>query len=327
MAGLDPEVVAAHVAEHGGEIRRLVPAIDAAEPVRAEPALEQARLFDAVTDLLHRAAEDRPVVLVLDDLHWAAPSTVALLRHLLGGGPDHRLCVLGTYRDTEVDRSHALGGVLADIYRVGGVERLALRGLDGQGIEELLAAASGDELDDDGRALAAALVERTDGNPFFANQVLRHLVERGVLVQDGGRWTVSGSLDDVDLPEGVLDVVGQRLSRLSPGANQALAVAALCGLEFGVRVLCEVPDAGTPDAVVDGLDEAVRARLLVETGPGRFAFTHAIVREAAHPRAHHRQAGPAAPGPRRGDPRRLRRRARPAPRRAGPPLHRGRRAR
>ena len=70
------------------------------------------------------------------------------------------------------------------------------------------------------------------------------------------------------------------LSRLSPEANQALAVAALCGLEFGVRVLCGVPDAGTPDAVVDGLDEAVHARLLVETGPGRFAFTHAIVRDA-----------------------------------------------
>ena len=188
--------------------------------------------------------------------------------------------MLGTYRDTEVDRSHALGGLLADVHRTNGVERLALRGLDGQGVEDLLASVSGDELDDDSRALAAALAARTDGNPFFANQVLRHLAERGVLVQDGGRWRVRGALDDVDLPEGVLDVVGRRLSRLSPAANQALSVAALEGLEFGVRVLSEVADAGTPDAVVDGLDEAVRARLLVETGPGRFAFTHAIVRDA-----------------------------------------------
>ena len=280
LASLDHEVVVAHVAAHGGEIRRLVPAIEAAEPVRAESTLEQARLFDAVTDLLHRVADDRPVVLVLDDLHWAAPSTIALLRHLLTADPGHCLCVLGTYRDTEVDRAHALGGLVADIHRVAGVERLALRGLDGQGVEDLVAAASGDELDHDSRDLAAALAQRTDGNPFFANQVLRHLVERGVLVQDGGRWTIKGSLDDVDLPEGVLDVVGRRLSHLSPGANQALAVAALCGLEFGVRVLREVPDAGTPDAVVDGLDEAVRARLLVETGPGRLAFTHAIVRDA-----------------------------------------------
>jgi tetratricopeptide (TPR) repeat protein len=280
LASLDPAVVAAHVAEHGGEIRRLVPAIEAEEPVRAAPALEQARLFEAVTDLLRRAAEIRPVVLVLDDLHWAAPSTVGLLRHLLGADPRCRLCVLGTYRDTEVDRSHAIGGLLADIHRTHGVERLALRGLDGQGVEDLLEAVSGDELDDDSRALAAAVAARTAGNPFFTNQVLRHLAERGVLVQDGGRWTVRGSLDDVDLPEGVLDVVGGRLSRLPPAANQALSVAALGGLEFGVRVLREVADAGTPDAVVDGLDEAVRARLLVETGPGRFAFTHAIVRDA-----------------------------------------------
>ena len=324
---LDPEVVAAHVAEHGGEIRRLVPAIEAAEPVRAEPALEQARLFDAVTDLLHRAAEDRPVVLVLDDLHWAAPSTIALLRHLLSAGPDHSLCVLGTYRDTEVDRSHALGGLLADIHRTAASNAWRCAASTATASRTCWRPRRAMSSTTTLRALAAALAERTDGNPFFANQVLRHLVERGVLVQDGGRWTVSGSLDDVDLPEGVLDVVGRRLSRLSPAANQALAVAALGGLEFGVRVLCEVPDAGTPDAVVDGLDEAVRARLLVETGPGRFAFIHAIVRDAltreltiAKRARLHRALGeailavygdaPDAP-----------------PRRAGPPLHRGRRAR
>src|SRR4029079_429159 len=176
-----------------------------------------------------------------------------------------------------VDHSHALGAVLADNYRRPGVERLPLRGLDDRGVEALLSTEPGDELDDDLRALAAALTERTDGNPFFATEVLRHLVERGVLAQeDGARWTLSGALEDVDLPEGVLDVVGQRLSRLSPEANKALAVAALCGLAVDVRVLSRVPEAGTADAVVDGLDEAAHARLLVETGPGRFAFTHAI---------------------------------------------------
>ena len=220
------------------------------------------------------------VLLILDDLHWATPSTVALLRHLLGEAPDQRLCVLGTYRDTEVDRSHALGGVLADMYRSPGVERLSLRGLDDQGVEALLSTESSDELDDDLRALAAALIERTDGNPFFANEVLRHLVERGVLAQDGGRWTLSGALEDLDLPEGVLDVVGQRLSRLSPEANQALAVAALCGLEFGVRVLSGVPGRGRPRR---GRRRPRRSRARPSPGrdrPGRFAFTHAIVRQA-----------------------------------------------
>jgi len=100
-------------------------------------------------------------VLVLDDLHWAAPSTVALLRHLLGTDPAERLCVLGTYRDTEVDRSHALGAVLADIHRSRGVERLPLRGLDDHGMADLLAGVSDDALGGDGRALAAALAART----------------------------------------------------------------------------------------------------------------------------------------------------------------------
>ena len=270
----------AHTASHGGELARLVPGLGGAAPVRADPELEQARLFEAVADVVSRAAEERPVVLVLDDLHWAAAATVALVRHLIVASPDTRLLVIGTYRDTEIDRGHALGGLLADAHRIAGVQRVALRGLDLSGIEDLFTRVSGDALDAAGRELAAAVAERTDGNPFFVSQLLRHLVERQVLVQDGGRWVVQGALEEVDLPEGVLDVVGRRLSTLSPAANQALAVAALCGLSFGVRVLRAVPDAGDPDAVVDGLDAAVRARLLVETGPGRLAFTHAIVRDA-----------------------------------------------
>jgi class 3 adenylate cyclase/tetratricopeptide (TPR) repeat protein len=277
---LDEDERRGHTSAHGGELARLVPSLGGPEPVRAEPDIEQARLFDAVADVLGRGAAARPIVLVLDDLHWAAPATVALVRHLLVGPADVRLLIVGTYRDTEIDRGHALGGLLSDAHRIAGVERLALRGLDATGIEDLFTRVSGDVLDDAGRNLAAAVAERTDGNPFFVNQILRHLVERQVLVQEGGRWVVQGALEEVDLPEGVLDVVGRRLSTLSPAANQALGVAALCGLSFSVRLLRAVPDAGDPDAVVDGLDEAVRARLLVETGPGHLSFTHAIVRDA-----------------------------------------------
>lgn len=199
---LDDATLRAHVGVHGGELRRLVPVLDAPEPIRAEVTTEQARLFGAVSDLLHRAAEERLTILVLDDLHWAVPATVALLRHLLTADRAQRLCLLGTYRDTEVDRAHALGGLLADLHRIEGSARLALRGLDSQGVEDMLATASGDELDEDGQALAAAVEARTAGNPFFAGQVLRHLVERSVLVQREGRWKVHGALAELDLPEG-----------------------------------------------------------------------------------------------------------------------------
>lgn len=280
LGAIDPGVVADHVGHSGGELRRLVPDLEGPEPVRAEPELEQARLFDAVADLLERIAEQHRVVVVLDDLHWATASTIALLRHLLHADPHAQWCVLGTYRDTEVDRSHPLGALLADIPRVEGLERIGLGGLDGRGVEDLVMAASGDDLNDDTRALAAALADRTAGNPFFANQVLRHLVERGALVQQDGRWAPTGPIDDFDLPVGVLDAVGRRLAVLSPATDRVMSVAAVSGLEFNVRILQEVAEAGTPDEVVDGIDEAVHARLLVEKAPGRVAFAHAIVRSA-----------------------------------------------
>ena len=171
-----------------------------------------------------------------------------------------------------------------------------------------MAAASGDELDHDSRDLAAALAQRTDGNPFFANQVLRHLVERGVLVQDGGRWTIKGSLDDVDLPEGVLDVVGRRLSHLSPGANQTLR---------GGTVRTGVRGAGAARGARRrnprrGRRRPRRSRPCPPAGRDRARALRLHARHRprhAHPRAHHGQTGPAAPGSRRGDPRRLRRRA------------------
>ena len=246
-----------------------------------------------MTDLLQRAERAPTGVLLLDDLHWAAPSTIALVRHLLGAGSDHRLCVLATYRDTEIDRAHALGALLADIHRGRGIERLALRGLDGHAIEELPAV--GRELDDDARTLAAAVVERTAGNLFFVDQVLRHLVERGVLVQDAGRWTIQGSLDDVDLPEGVLDVVGRRFPACHRPPTRPSPSARWAGSRSGAGAE-RVPDAGTPDAVVDGLDEAVRPACWWRPAPG-VAFAHAIVRDARRRRAHHRQTGPAASRP------------------------------
>lgn len=283
IAAVDPAVLRDHTNACGGELGRVLPDLlwavpNATPPVKADAELERLRLFDAFTDLLRRLAQLHHLVLVLDDIHWAAPATVQLLRHLVGteGLPMFVVC---TYRDTEIDRGHALGGVLSDVHRQEGVERLGLKGLDRSGVEEYLEAASGDTLDADVRQLAVALHERCAGNPFFTGQVLRHLVEQGALVQERGRWRTSGKYDEVGLPEGVLDVVGRRLSHLSETANRALTVAAVAGLEFPLRLVAGVPDlAPDLDALVDALDEAVAIRLLTESG-GRYAFAHAIVRE------------------------------------------------
>ena len=133
--------------------------------------------------LLEGASADEPVVLIIDDLHWADAPTLSLLRHVCISGPAMRAMVVGTYRDSDLSREHPLTALLADLHREQGVERMKLTGLDGEDVIALMEAAAGHELDEDGRELAREIARETAGNPFFAGEVLRHLTESGTLVQ------------------------------------------------------------------------------------------------------------------------------------------------
>src|SRR5919202_2788315 len=168
-----------HVAAHGGEALRLVPALGrrlpgTPLPAPVDPDTPRWRLFEAGAGLLGTAASAAPVVLVLDDLHWAAPATLQLLRHVLASTTDERLLVLGTYRRSEVGPD--LSATLADLRRLPGVERLALEGLDRAGVEAFVAATR-DPAHDELGPLAQALWSHTAGNPFFVGELLRHLDE------------------------------------------------------------------------------------------------------------------------------------------------------
>ena len=134
-----------------------------------DAASDRARLFDAVDALLAQISGTSPVLLVLDDLHWADPATLGLLRWILSserGGP---MLVLGTYRDTDVDRRHPLGELLADLRRDPRVERVSLRGLEEQAIGALLHDRAGHDAPPE---FVTALHGETDGNPFFAEEVV-----------------------------------------------------------------------------------------------------------------------------------------------------------
>jgi class 3 adenylate cyclase/tetratricopeptide (TPR) repeat protein len=269
---------------HRGELVRLVPELvqlvaDLPEPLRSDPETERYRLFDAVASWLSEASADQPVLLVLDDLHWAAKPTVLLLRHVLRSAEPLRLLVVATYRDTDVGRGHPLADLLADLPRFGGGERLPVTGLDSTDVAAFLEQAAGHELDEEGAELARAVWQETEGNALFVSEVVRHLVESGAVEQREGRWVVTRGLHDLGVPEGVRDVVGRRLSRLSAEANRLLACAAVVGLEFEPAVVGAA--SGTPeDVVLAALDEAITSRLVVES-PGtvpRNRFSHALVR-------------------------------------------------
>lgn len=271
-----------------GELTRLLPDLSArvpglAEPLRAEPEAERHRLFEAVVDLLAASSDNGPLVLVLDDLHWADKPSLLLLRHLLRSVTPVRVLILATYRDTDLDRSHPLADVLGDLRRESGVSRLDLRGLDAQGVELLMETAAGHELSGPGLELAKAVHTETEGNPFFVGEMLLHLAESGLIVQRDDRWTSDFTLGDVGIPEGIREVVGRRLSRLSDEANDALRWAAVIGPEFDLAI---VEAAGGPsgDELLDALDEAVQIGVLREVGGavGRYRFAHALVRSSLH---------------------------------------------
>ena len=259
------------------ELARIVPGLDA--PVSADADTERYRLFEAAVEFFAALSARTPVLLVLDDVHWAAKPTLLLLRHLLRATASLQVLVVATYRDTDLDRTHPLAEMLADLRREPGVERLALAGLDEQGVEAFIEHTAGHSLEADGIELARVVHTETEGNPFFVGEVLRHLVESGALVHRDGRWTSDLSIDQVGIPEGVREVIGRRLSRLEGSANEVLSVASVIGRDFEVNLLATIVPGGE-DAVLDAIEAAEKAGLVVPV-PGRAAiyrFSHALVR-------------------------------------------------
>jgi tetratricopeptide (TPR) repeat protein len=282
-----PADLEAQVGSHGGDVARLIPELaqrvaGLTEPLHADPETERYRLFEAVDGFLEGAAASVPVVLLLDDLHWAAKPTLLMLRHLVRAGNEASLLIVGTYRDTELDRRHPLAEMLADLRRDETVERMALRGLDEGEVTAFVEAAADQPLSPEVAELARTVYAETEGNPFFVGQVLRHLVESGAVVQADGRWVRTATADRIGIPEGVREVISRRLAALDDESNDILAVAAVIGRDFDAELLTEATEVDA-EGVLDALETAEEGRL-VEATPGRarFTFVHALMRSTLY---------------------------------------------
>jgi class 3 adenylate cyclase/tetratricopeptide (TPR) repeat protein len=273
-----------HVGRHGGELTRLLPELDeripdVPRPRETDPDTERYLLWGAVLGLLREASSEEPLVLILDDLHWADKPTLQLLKHITSQGHEVRTLTIGTYRESDIARGHPLLEILAELRQEQGVERIALKGLDEHDVVQIMEQAAGHELDEAGRDLAKELFRETDGNPFYTGELLRHLLESGgVYQQESGRWTVRDDLSKLELPESVREVVGRRIERLGEEARKALSIAAVIGREFNVDLLLRISDQ-SEDELLELLEEAVSASVLTESAsaPGGFSFAHALI--------------------------------------------------
>jgi DNA-binding SARP family transcriptional activator len=276
------DLLAAHLDARGSALARLAP--DLAGPTMTGPASssdaesERYLLFGAVVDLLARASALAPVVLVLDDLHWADRPTIQLLRHVVAAAIPLRMVVIGTFRDSDLTDDHPFAAALAALHREPGVERVALRGLGDEELLALLEMTVRHATAEQGVALRDTLLAETDGNPFFVGEILRHLAETRAIYQDEqNRWVTGPDLRASGLPVSIREVIGRRIARLGDDTRGALSLASVIGRDFDVGVLSPVTGLEA-DTLIDLCDRAVAAAVLTEADvAGWYTFAHALI--------------------------------------------------
>ncbi|HEY2832278.1 MAG TPA: AAA family ATPase [Sporichthyaceae bacterium] len=278
---LPAEELRADLGAGGPVLAQLVPALhqrvsELPDVAPVQPDEARFRVLDAMAQFLAATARRVPVLLCLDDLHWADASTVAMLRHVVRTSRGQRMLVVGTYRDAEVGAGHPLHDALGDLRRQVEFERLKLEGLEAKAVAELLEAiADHDVLG----SVAAAIATETAGNPFFIKEVLRHLFDEGRFLRGpDGRWISDRPPAELGIPKGVREVIGRRLARLSADANRLLSAASVFEGDIHLGVVTTVAGI-SEDVALDALDEALDAQLLQPAGAvDVYRFTQDLIR-------------------------------------------------
>lgn len=284
----DPAQLAGTMGDAGSYIAGIVPELAlripdlSPVPPTADASHARFRLFDAIAGFLKRAAEPRGLVVILDNLHWADAPSLRLLEFLAPEIGSCRLLVLFTYRDIALTRQHPLSNTLGELARHPGFQRLRLTGLTLPETGRFMTAAAGQAPPSD---LLAAVHVQTEGNPLFIGEMARFLVQERLIDPQGARL-VSGTrgVHALRIPEGVREVIGTRLNRLSPLCNRVLTTAAVVGRNFGVAILSRLlPDDLPPDEPAAALEEALAASVIEPLAePDHYQFSHTLIRETLY---------------------------------------------
>src|SRR3954454_10726869 len=284
----DSATLRADLGAAGGELIRLLPDLphhvgELPPPVAADPDTERHRLRVAVAGLLPAVGRRAPLVVVVEEGHWAGTPTLLLLRHLARSAAEPRALVVTTFRDTDADVPRALAEALVDLRRSEGVVRMRLAGLSAEEIAEFVERAVGGDIGPDLTAVGATLRDLTGGNAFLMTELWRTLLETETIpMADAPR--LAAALAGLGSPEGVRELVGQRLDRLTPAAIGLLDRAAVAGPDFDLSVVAR---AGVPAAeLAEAVEQAVSHGMIEEVPARRLAyqFSHELVRRALYDR-------------------------------------------
>ena len=283
LAIMPPELIREDLGEDAPEIARMVPELrrrfpDIGEPLELPPEQQRRYFFNAVASFVARASIRFPLMLVMDDVHWADEPTLLLMEHMAALMSKLRIFGVGTYRDVELEVARPLAATLERLVRARTVDRLSLKRFDRAAVALMLDALAGQAPPD---AIVGAIFEETEGNPFFVEEVFRHLVEEGKVFDDSGAFRADVEVDQLDVPESVRLVVGRRLERLGAEAQKVLAAGAVVGRAFPFVLLEEIADTEA-GRLLDVVEEAEAAQVVVaeqRDGDVYYSFAHELIRQ------------------------------------------------
>jgi len=244
------------------------------QPPSLEAAQARFRLFDSITTFLTNAGNHQPIVLIVDDLHWADTPSLLLLQFLAREIREAHLLLVGCYREEEIAGQHPLVDILGDLARHEHCQRIFLRGLTEEDVTRYIELTAGER---PLQSLAARVHRETEGNPLFVGEIVR------LLVADGRLANLEEASSPLLLPPGVRETIGRRLKKLSDDCNRILAIASVIGQEFGLSVLEQVSELSR-EQLVKALAEAADARVITEMPHvlGRYRLAHPLIREALY---------------------------------------------
>jgi DNA-binding SARP family transcriptional activator len=276
----DPELLRGELGRGASDVAQIAPELnelygELPAPPSSDPEGARFRLFEATASFLRAASVNRPLVLVLDDLHAADTPSLLLLRFVAGALADAHLLVVAAYRDVDPSLRDPLAEALAELRRQPVTRSLPLGGLAEADVETFVSLATGLE---PSTRLVDALHQATDGNPLFVEEVVRLLTSEEALdsLTDSDAWRQM-------VPEGVRAVIRRRLRHLSDNCRLVLVLASVLGREFDLAALERVSEVSR-DHLLEVLDEAARERIVTDVPgqPGRMRFAHVLIRDTLY---------------------------------------------
>jgi AAA ATPase domain len=268
--------------DNAPELLQLVPSLrrvfpDVPQPLELPPAQQRRYLFQSVSEALGRAARTRSYLYIVEDLHWGDESSLALLVHLANRVAQLPVVIIGTYRDAYSENNPALVRTLEELIRLG-IRPLKLGGLSRDAIAQMLHELSQGQSPE---SLVSLIFEESQGNPFFVEEVYRHLVEDGKVFDAAGQFRTDIKIDETDVPETVRLIIGRRLERLDENEMRVLAAAAVIGRSFNFQLLTAISQIDV-DELFAVIEKAQKMGIIVASsgGPQKpFTFTHELVRQ------------------------------------------------